>query len=1350
MAEDLEELKLLLLRVKRQLDQQRQDSDVLFKKLTQEINGISDFLKKPETTPPQWPSMLLLQNQAQTPLPPLPKKEPVFPPPPAYIPVLEKNAPHEESKKKNNTPGFVEQKIGEWKKKLKDYNWSQWEMIIGTNWLARIGIIVIALGVIFFMKFSFDNNYISPSIRILMAMALGMACLISGEYFNHKKMPAQVQVFWGGGILILYSAIVVAKHYPFISGTVLESNLLAIVFMVLVTAVAYLAALRYDSPAIAAIGLIGGFLAPLVVGKPSGKVAPLLFYLVILGSASFVLEYRKNWQKLFATTVFLAFFEPLVLSYNGSEQHSLLFVYLLLMGIGCLVLASFKEWRGTSYSVLTLICAIPVLAYLRTSGSLAHPAVIYAYCLFTCVASVGVSVFKGWKKMGQVGLTAAFILPLVLVHVPLSLARAYLPWLVILPLGYNLILTLGSLLLIAQKRMADQSKIIGLAGLFFPTMIFIKTFHLFFPLLGLGWWWGWEPVVFDFQTTWTLASFAYLAVLLLVTARLQPQHLLLLIPLSYIPLKMTVFPELLASHWFVLFGYGLFCAVLGLVQASKTNNQNLARTSAVFGFILPVAIYMQIPEAVWITAIFIYALILLGLTLALSSMKKWQRSGWIAIAGAFLLPIFSADLFLIPAPLVYTYTVVALTITLYFAHVSKEESFALIAFLGAWILPIFIRGKTLDLFYLPYGYALLLTTLGLGLTQVHRWKNILALTILGWLCFPLLTSHAGILYPKWVCLYGLITASTTLFIAQRSGLAKIGVAALAAAYLLILSLYPVATPLAFWIYAYCIAITAVGLAVSFIASEAFLSYAAIAGGFLTPLWIFNLSQPGYERILAYGIVILSASFGQSFFKKWRWVIAIPVSLFVGVSAYTLMAQSLLMFIPHPSLFFGYGFLILLLVAAVAYFKDWRHVLSCVALMALCFGLASAFSANTIPYRHTYLCYILGINVLGLALAQIKKWPQTKNAVLTMTVVMTSLVFINTGQAGAITYPQALTYLSIFFALYFTSTVVENSLSDQTFDTHDWVFLLATPTYAYGWAYWLLKTYHPALLGPVAILLGTLYAILGALILRKSKFPSIDAFKESPRYPQLIVLLGIASAFVTLAIPIQLDPRLITIAWAVECAVLCWAGCRLKEIKIRWASYVIFTLTLIRYYRHDLQLADGHHFITNVAEMSRYAEFYHAFLSTRFIAGLFVVALVFWFSYLHHRYQNGKLRLPIPAILFTIGNLLFLWLFTTEVGAYLVLNTEKAADVRYRELVYSILWALHATTLLSLGLRYRNSGCRGLGLILFGVVLVKVFTKDIWAFNQGIRILAFILLGVLLIASGLLYTKYKRRLDGGKN
>src|SRR6185503_5795550 len=77
------------------------------------------------------------------------------------------------------------------------------ESRIGGNWFNRIGIIAVALGVGFFLKYAFDNQWIGPWGRVLIGIAIGLGFLIAGERLR-PRYHNYAYGLTGGGILILY------------------------------------------------------------------------------------------------------------------------------------------------------------------------------------------------------------------------------------------------------------------------------------------------------------------------------------------------------------------------------------------------------------------------------------------------------------------------------------------------------------------------------------------------------------------------------------------------------------------------------------------------------------------------------------------------------------------------------------------------------------------------------------------------------------------------------------------------------------------------------------------------------------------------------------------------------------------------------------------------------------------------------------------------------------------------------------------------------------------------------------------------------------------------------------------
>ncbi|QQS46754.1 MAG: DUF2339 domain-containing protein [Acidobacteriota bacterium] len=239
-----------------------------------------------ETTPPP----VETQPEAVVQWPSEPKPEPV---PEIRTPVIEP-APAEPK-----TPWF---RLPE----AKDL-----ESIIGGNWFNRIGILAIILAVGFFLKYAFENQWIGPAGRIMIGIAIGIGFLLGGERLRARGYRHYAHGLSGGGIAILYLAIFAAfGRYHLIS------QLPAFAFMSLITATAVLLSARYDALAIAILGLIGGFLTPVMLSTGRDNQTGLFSYIIVLDLGVLALAWFKQWRIL----NYLAFIATVLMSAGWLDE----------------------------------------------------------------------------------------------------------------------------------------------------------------------------------------------------------------------------------------------------------------------------------------------------------------------------------------------------------------------------------------------------------------------------------------------------------------------------------------------------------------------------------------------------------------------------------------------------------------------------------------------------------------------------------------------------------------------------------------------------------------------------------------------------------------------------------------------------------------------------------------------------------------------------------------------------------------------------------------------------------------------------------------------------------------------
>ena len=243
------------------------------------------------------------------------------------------------------------------------------EARIGGSWFNRIGIIAIFLGVTFFLKYAVDNEWIGPAGRVLIGAAVGVAFLILGERLR-RHYPSYAYGLTGGGIAVLYAAIWFASGNKY----GLLAQPVAFGLMALVTATATLLSARYSALPIAVLGLIGGFLTPILLSTGVDNEAGLFTYIALLDLGVLALAYTKQWRTLnymaFISTV-LMFAAWMVDWYEPNKLWTTIVFLTIFFAIFALlaVLYNVVNRRPTGWLDLAMVFANALL-YFSTSYSL--------------------------------------------------------------------------------------------------------------------------------------------------------------------------------------------------------------------------------------------------------------------------------------------------------------------------------------------------------------------------------------------------------------------------------------------------------------------------------------------------------------------------------------------------------------------------------------------------------------------------------------------------------------------------------------------------------------------------------------------------------------------------------------------------------------------------------------------------------------------------------------------------------------------------------------------------------------------------------------------------------------------
>src|SRR5205814_1103312 len=170
-----------------------------------------------------------------------------------------------------------------------------WEQFMGAKMFAWVGGFALFLGVAFFVKYSFEHNLIPPELRVAIGFLTGIVLVFGGVALKRKENVVTAQTLCATGILILYAVTFACRsfyHFPFF-GLVPTFALMS-----LITAAAFLLAVRLDALVVAILGIGGGFLTPVLLSTGQDNPLGLFGYIALLDIGLLAVARRKEWSSL--------------------------------------------------------------------------------------------------------------------------------------------------------------------------------------------------------------------------------------------------------------------------------------------------------------------------------------------------------------------------------------------------------------------------------------------------------------------------------------------------------------------------------------------------------------------------------------------------------------------------------------------------------------------------------------------------------------------------------------------------------------------------------------------------------------------------------------------------------------------------------------------------------------------------------------------------------------------------------------------------------------------------------------------------------------------------------------------
>jgi uncharacterized membrane protein len=166
-----------------------------------------------------------------------------------------------------------------------------WEQRLGARAFLWVGAVTLALAAIFLVRYSIEEGYLSPEVRVILAALFGFA-LIGGAEKMRSRDDRVAQALAAAGVAALYGALFSAVAlYGMISKVAAGGGAAAL------TAFAIGVSLRHGI-FVAGLAFVGGFASPAIIGSETPNTPVLFGYLLAIVAGTMGVIRIRGWWPL--------------------------------------------------------------------------------------------------------------------------------------------------------------------------------------------------------------------------------------------------------------------------------------------------------------------------------------------------------------------------------------------------------------------------------------------------------------------------------------------------------------------------------------------------------------------------------------------------------------------------------------------------------------------------------------------------------------------------------------------------------------------------------------------------------------------------------------------------------------------------------------------------------------------------------------------------------------------------------------------------------------------------------------------------------------------------------------------
>ena len=280
--------------------------------------------------------------------------------------------------------------------------------------------IALVLAAIFFLRYSIEQGWLGPPIRVAIGVIVATALLVVCELKAARKYAVTANALDAAAIAILFATFYAARAlWDLIPASVTFG------LLILVTVLAVLLSIRHDSRFIAVLGLLGGFATPALLSTGENQPIPLFTYLLLLNAGLAWVAFKKGWPLLTILTLILtAIYQwGWVITFLDTSQLSLamgIFLVFSVMSFVALILgrrglergdASVEtglvlERTGAAAALMPLLFAVYLAAVPRLA---VDPALLFGFLLLLDAGLLAIAIARREELMHAIGALATLL-----------------------------------------------------------------------------------------------------------------------------------------------------------------------------------------------------------------------------------------------------------------------------------------------------------------------------------------------------------------------------------------------------------------------------------------------------------------------------------------------------------------------------------------------------------------------------------------------------------------------------------------------------------------------------------------------------------------------------------------------------------------------------------------------------------------------------------------------------------------------------------------------------------------------------------------------------------------------------